>query len=254
MAGSVGRLARATRRVVKAIAVLLPVVIGGLSLRDVTFESVVDVVTRSNAVIWRATIVAYFVSLIFGAYSDIDDQERVYRGAAAGGSLPITAGALILLLAATGGVLAYSPTFEIFAAALAAFWLTFAVGWKYMVTQITTPLVATSREFYETGKNYAGLERLKVVEEFVAGRWQIRRFLAGGAFAIAMIGLAIASRLGVNDVPIAGHIDWETVKSLAMLVFVLAMEAWIWAKRIKMKSLLMGLDQLSDRYSFVLRA
>lgn len=251
---AVGRLARATRRVVKAVAVLLPVVIGGLSLKDVTLASVVEVVTRSNAVIWRATIVAYFVSLIFGAYSDIDDQERVFRGVADGGRLPIGGGAFILLLALTGGFLAYSPTFEIFAAALATFWLTFALGWKYMVSRITKPLIASSRDFYANAENHAGLERLRVVEEFVAGRWQVARFAAGGAFVLALIGLAVASYLGVNDIPVAGRIDWETMKSLAMLVFVLAVEAWIWAKRIKMKSLLMGLDQLSDRYRFVLRA
>ena len=247
---AVGNLARATRRVVKIIAVLLPALIAGLSLRDLTLESVVSVLSKSSDMIWKASVLLYFCSLIFGAYSDIDDQARVYRAAPDRGRLPFTAVAIISLLAVTGGALAYSPSFGFFAGALAVFWAIFAIGWKYMVAVISRPIIKSSRDGYLADRNHAGVERTAVIEDFVTGHWQVWRFAAGGVLALAILGLAVAEAMGVDALPTLGAINWDLVKALAMLVVVVAVETWIWAKRIKMKALLMGLDRLSERYHF----
>ena len=245
------RVGLAVRRVVKIVAVLLPLLIAGLSLRDLTLESVVEVLTKSNEVIWRVAIILYFVSLVLGANSDIDDQVKVFRVAAVDSKLPVPAYLLIGGLALAGAVLAYSQTFETFAVALAVFWTIFAIGWKYMVSAITNPMIAAARDVYSARNDYAGLEKTLVVEDFITGTWQISRYAAGGLFALVMLGLAAARYTNAAPLTVLGNINWDSVKSLGMLVFVVAMEAWIWAKRIKMKALLMGLDRLSDRYKFI---
>ncbi len=247
---AVDRLARTTRRVVKVVAILLPAVVAGLSLRDVTVQTVVDVLTRSNEVVWRVAILLYFASLVFGAYSDIDDQARVFRVAPRMGQLPLPAIAIILMLGIIGGIVAYSWSFEVFAIALTAFWVVWILGWKFMVGAVTAPMVGDSRAIYTRNNDYAGIERTRVVEDFLAGRWHIARFLAGGAILLMLLGLSLARHQNIAALPIVGALNWETLKAFGLLFFVLVMESWIWAKRIKMKALLMGLDQLARRYRF----
>ena len=248
---SVTRLARTTRGAIRLVTVLLPGVIAWLSFRDVPIDSIVDVLTRSNEVIWKAAVFIYFVSLILGANSDINDQELVYRVAPHDGRLPIAAGAIIALLALAGVVLANAGKFEHFAVSLAVFWIIFYIGWMYMVRTITGPMNMASRDTYAKLEQFVSLEKTFVVEHFLSGRWQVVRFAMGGAIIAIFLGLAAARMRQVNSLLMLGDVNWGAVKSLGMLFFVLSMESWMWAKRLKMKAMLMGLDELSRRYRFL---
>ena len=80
------------------------------------------------------------------------------------------------------------------------------------------------------------------------GAWQVWRFLAGALIICAMAFIAVGRSYFPHQLGELGHLPPELVQVLAMLFFVLIMEGWIWAMRLRTSAQLDILDELYSKY------
>src|SRR6266849_8241903 len=83
--------AHGTHRLVRLVEFLLPVIVGGLELRELILREGIarlpDTLRHAFAnpdistVLWKVALVLYFFSWVFGAESDTDMQSEVYLAA-----------------------------------------------------------------------------------------------------------------------------------------------------------------------------
>ena len=223
----------------------LPIVIASLEIGELIREggfrqlprALGEVVTNSDfaTVLWRASLVLYFLSWVFGAESDIDAQEEVYLVAPREGTLSQQDIGVGIGIAVVFGVLCWvSDSYRAFALALTGFWIVNVVTWRYLVRLLAKP-IRESRALYEREGRYIELERLRIAENYIAGNWQWWRFAIGAVLAIVMNGLA-----------------WFDLSrgyaAASIFAFVISVEAWIWLMRLRRKLALKALEEFGERY------
>jgi hypothetical protein len=103
---------------------------------------------------------------------------------------------------------------------------------------------AIRQSYVKYGKagEYIDMERVRVVELYVDGRWQWWRFAVGGALVLGLDALVFFA-----DLPPA-------YAQGAIFFFVMFVEAWIWIMRARTKLALSVLNDLSERYGEKLAA
>jgi hypothetical protein len=90
-----------------------------------------------------------------------------------------------------------------------------------------------------------------VLERYLCGKWQWYRFSLGG---IVILGLATIVYIKNSQLSIKYTVEpfsWDLIQALGMLVFVAAMEIWIWGERFRTKLSLEFLEDFKDRYSLL---
>jgi uncharacterized membrane protein len=188
-----------------------------------------------STILWKAALVLYFFSWVFGAESDTEMQADVYLAAPHEGRLTKQDIGVMLGIAIGFAVLCVvSDNYRGFALALTGFWLFNVIAWRYMVRALKTP-IHQSYVKYGQDKQYVEMEKLRVVERYVAGRWQWWRFAAGAILAAAMDALSFFD-LG------------QGFAQGSIFFFVVFVESWMWIMRAKTKVALRALDDLSERY------
>lgn len=238
--------AHGAQRLVKIIEYTLPVVVGGLELRELIHQEGIERLPEALAhaftnpdfstVLWRTALVIYFFSWVLGAESDTEMQADVYLAAPHGGRLTKQDAGVILGIAAGFAVLCVvSDSYRGFALALTGFWAINLIAWRYMVRVLKTPIHQSYVKYGREGR-YVDMERLRAVEGYVDGGWQWWRFAVGWLVALAMDGLAF-----FFDLPAA-------YAQGSIFFFVVFVEGWIWIMRSRTKLALRVLDDFSDRY------
>ena|SRR5579864_1264683 len=243
--GGIKKFASSAHRLVRLAEFFLPVIIASLEVGELIREGGVrqlplelgKVVTNADfaTVLWRASLVLYFLSWVLGAESDIDAQEEVYLVAPREGTLSTQDIGVGLGIAVVFGVLCWvSNNYRAFAVALTGFWIVNVITWRYLVRLLATP-IHESRALYERDARYIELERLRIAENYIAGNWQQWRFAIGALLAIVMNGLA-----------------WFDLSrgyaAASIFVFVLSVEAWMWLMRLRRKLALKALEEFGERY------
>ena len=223
----------------------LPIVIASLEIGELIREggfrqlprALGEVVTNSDfaTVLWRVSLVLYFLSWVLGSESDIDAQEEVYLVAPREGTLSQQDIGVGIGIAVVFGVLCWvSDNYRDFALALTGFWIVNIVTWRYLVRLLATP-IRESHTLYEREGRYIELERLRVAENYIAGNWQRWRFAIGALLAIVMNGLA--------------WFDFgRGYAAASIFVFVISVEAWMWLMRLRRKLALKALEEFGERY------
>ena len=237
--------AHGTRNLVRIVELSLPVIVGGLELRELIHEEGITRLpeTLRNAfanpdistVLWKVALTLYFFSWVFGADSDTEMQADVYLAAPHEGRL--TKQDIGVMLGIAGGFLVLclvSDNYRWFALALTAFWTINLIGWRYMAGVLKTP-IHQSYVKYGRAKEYVEMEKLRAVERYLTGRWQWWRFVAGAILAVAMDALSF---LDLRPGFAQGSIFF----------FVVFVESWMWIMRAKTKVSLRALDDLTERY------
>jgi hypothetical protein len=246
---SVTRLARLTRLLIRIIFPIFPLAFAWLSLRNVSWNEMAQAFSTPsvNDFLWKGTIFVYFTSWLAGAYSDVNDQEDIYLLAPGGGRLPLLATLGAITIAACGMTLIYVEGHLAFAVVLTVFLVSYFLGWRIFVRALR-PIIEGSRTLYNREADVIGAERLLAVEHFFTGRWQFYRFLCGAVIVVMILGVAI-SKHGAT-IPLAGYpmlID-PVARPFGMMIFVLFMDIWLWAMRLRMKATLSALSRLGREY------
>ena len=247
----VTRFVHATRSLIKYIAIGLPLVFTWLTLNDISIESIDNLISNTTAtdVVWKSALILFFTSWIWGTSYDTDMQELVYLSAPKKGQLPLHAIGVSVMIAIVMSVLLWVPDYQTFTLVLILFWLINLIAWRYLVWFIVGSMIASSEVTYRENQDYFGLEKLKIVENYICGRWQWWRFIFGGILCLAMIVLAISPQENYF-IPVANiSVSQSFIHSMSIFLFVTLMETWIWVVRIKSRVSIDVLDDFRNRYS-----
>jgi hypothetical protein len=237
--------AQGTHRLVWWIETSLPLIIGGLEVRDLIKEEGIGQLPYKlqqafanpdiSTVLWKTALVIYFFSWVFGADSDTEMQSEVYLAAPHKGRLgKQDLGVMLGIVAGFVVLCIVGNNHRWFALALTGFWTINILAWRYMVRMLKTPL-HQSYVTYGRAKQYVEMEKLRAVERYITGEWQWWRFAIGAVLAAAMNVFAFVElRPGYAEASI--------------FFFVVFVESWMWLMRVRTKLSLRVLDDLSERY------
>ena len=244
-------LYRNAQRAIGVIALLLPFIYAYLSFKDVPLQDILKSLSSQSAasILWKIVLAIYFFAWVFGTRTDAEDQEIVYRHVPEGGQFPRGSIGVLAGIFVLAAILLWSPSFEFFVGALTMFFAFNVFAWRYLVKEVVTPSVNASHASTWAEGHYIDSERIRVVSDYLRGPWQWYRF-GLGAFVIAGLwGLVIAKYMNFVVPGIPDPVSWQLAQVLGMLVFVLAMEIWIWSKRLQTKLALDFLKDLGQRYT-----
>ncbi|MHB1056028.1 MAG: hypothetical protein ACYC6B_09905 [Thermoleophilia bacterium] len=196
------------------------------------------------------SLVIYYTSWAFGAPSDASDQvEAYYTGAP---RIPKWTYSLVVVLFLLFTLLFYVNTFELFSVFLLLFWVTHAAIYFYYLKAIVNPPLEASRQYFEDNFYYTKLEKLKVVENHNKGPWVVWRMTTGVVLGMVIVILAFTNLsqavAGLNE-----SLTPDFVKSLAIFLFVVSLEGWVWGMRIRMKVSFRNFNLIEDSYELCKR-
>lgn len=226
-----------------------------LQLKDIPYGAIVE---GTNPQHLREIVLAlYYLCWVSGTTFDVAMQRRVYIRDPQGGHMPKLAfGAVGMLIVVAGILLWVKDADDKFAVALAAFLVVNIIGWRVLLSRVR-PVIRESEATYRSEGNYFALEQLRVVERYIAGLWQWLRFgcmavAVGCALAVALSGdarVATAALLHrvVSDISQAAIARLLPVVALAL--FVLVAETWIWIMRASVKATLTAIEHLEAGYT-----
>jgi hypothetical protein len=245
------RLNKNAQSAINIAALVLPLLFTYLSFRNVPIMDVLKAISEASVanILWKCVLAIYFLLWVLGTRTDAEDQAIVYRYAPKGGRLSYSAVGVIATVLIFGAILLYSRNFEEFTLALAAFFAIDWLAWRYLVRFVIRPIVSASREIYAAEGDVIGAERLGIVERRICGRWKWWRNCAGG-LVIAVLGvIAFFKQDAQTLLGFDAVVSWELIQVMAITLYVLVMEVWIWAERFRAKISLQLLDDLGERYA-----
>ena len=145
-----------------------------------------------------------------------------------------------------------------FAGALSVFLAANIAGWVYIVRRVR-PIIHASELQYKD-KDFAELERLHVVKDYIAGNWQWHRFVVMCLLVVIVDLICFTSAPKViesithsfaNTLP-SGLVS-SLLPNLSLILFVLVAETWIWIMRARTQAFLNVIFALKQKYRFQLR-
>jgi hypothetical protein len=221
-----------------------------LSFKDVPFGEIIESLSSASGatIIWKCTLALYFLLWVLGTKNDSEDQEIVYRQVPGRGRLSYASIGVIAGIFVLAAILLWSPSFEFFVFALSLFLIFNVFSWQYLIRSIVAPSIRASRQSSEDVGDYIGREQLRVVERYLCGRWQWYRFLLGGVVVSSFWALIYLKHSSLVIPGVPSFVSWELLQALAMIVFVMAMEPWIWSERLRTKISLALLEDFRGRY------
>ena len=243
-------LARRIRWLIRVFGGILCLLFGYLKLRGVPVGQSLGAV--SAEIFLKGALITYFFSWYFGTINDVNDQKLVYYKVPNRGQLPWQGILICFLLAGVFGVLCYVDSSRQFIVMLVLFLLINLIGWAYLVKTFLPTVIHASRAEFAASNQYANLAKLDIVWQYLTGKWQCIRFVYG---FIAIGGVAL---LGFTDLAtkfnkIYPAIPASTYVALSLLLYVVTLEGWIWAMRIKSKISQHAVDQVHVVYNLVPR-
>jgi hypothetical protein len=249
---SVKQLNKHAQAAINIAAIVLPVIFTYLSFRGLPVMDILKALSEASvaSILWKLVLAVYFLLWVLGTRIDSEEQAAVYLHAPNRGNLSGSAIGIIVALLIFGAILLYSRNFEEFVLALAAFYIVDFIAWRYLVRYVIRPIIVLSKGIYENKQDIIGIEKLAIIERRICGQWKWWRNSIGG---IVILALGIIAFLKREDGTLPGFvpaISWELIQVIAMTVYVLVMEVWIWAERFRAKIALQLLEDLGERYTF----
>lgn len=253
----VDTLATWARRFIKIIAGILAAVFTWLQLKD--FELAVVVERTTPELLRKATLVIYYLCWIGGASFDVSVQQKVYVADPARGRLDAKTYAIVIGFFAVALLLLWASDNErLLAPMLAIFVVANFFGWRHIVSR-TRETVRASREKF--GKDYLRQEELKLVDDYMTGKWQLTRFAFMLAIVLCANVVTFFQPVRQNLAFFLGHFSSAfTVENLPLLLpsffifsFVMIAESWIWLKRAIVAVCLSYAETLRTDYKLVRR-
>lgn len=207
--------------------------------------------------ILRIALVMYYLSWVAGTKFDLTTQKSVYlldpnRAQSRIPSITVV-GSILVAFAILLWVKDEDPKFVLALSVLVA---VNVVSWRFFLRDIVNPIITATREIYRGERDYFGLERLRVIEGYIGGDWQWRRFaVMAGMMLIASVLVAFSPlRTSLADLlnRLYPSLPAEKVSPLLtaafLAIFVLVAEGWIWIMRIRTRLSLQLLAVLDSRY------
>jgi hypothetical protein len=256
----VNKLARTARLAINVIAGVLALFFTWVKLSGTSMLPVLA--STEPEVLAKVILVFYYLCWVFGTGFDVGNQQAVYVSDPKEGRIALdTFGVLVALAIVTAALLWASDDIKVFAAMLVVFFIANILLWRYLLTRVR-PIIEASAKIYREHKNYPDLERLHVVENYLAGDWQKQRFLAmclllAAANVICFVepaqqALAAVVRLilPASLVPAIARL----LPHLSIILFILVAEIWIWIMRVRTWTSLHVIAALRERYELRPRA
>jgi hypothetical protein len=247
-------LGRNVRRAIWLIGAVLALIFGWLQFRDIPMASLIE--RTEPDLLLRLTLALYYSCWVFGTTFDTNIQTAVYVRDPNRGLIPKSAYLLLAGFGVVAGILMWASKSEAYFAIVLTLFVAFnIVGFIYILSHVQ-PMMAASKEQYESKRDYFGLEQLDLVITYMTGPWQRLRFVVMIVLAIGMNvivfwddGRAFVANLLVVFVPPtdAAMMD-RLIPSLSFLVFVLVAEGWIWIQRVRVRTAIDLIESLSEKY------
>jgi hypothetical protein len=198
-------------------------------------------------IIGEFAMAVYLAGWVGGMKLELEWQEEFVPEAPSPGKTILSAvgaGALLLAFFVPMCLLVERGWWTWAFAVLIGFWTVNAAGWQFGLVRLMTAQFKAARR--AAGANELLALRIGLAMDHVVGPWQRWRFGAGAVLAVACV---VTSRTPLPAL-LAGR--WhlaspEVLLATLLLVFVVAMEAWIWVKRVVVIGGLAVLDDLEER-------
>jgi hypothetical protein len=248
------RFARFTRSIINALAVVLGLLIAYLQIKDIRPDALL---TPSSAdIAWRAALVLYYWSWVGGAKFDTNIQELAYIAFPGQGKWPPQPYAVLVIFVVMAALLLKSyGNITHFSLALTGLLLVDHALWLYL-RRFLRKSIDDSRIYYAAEGKFYELEILRMVESYMFGRWKLWRLIGGATIVIAADVFAFSQAFqevtasAVQIIcPLLSSDDAILLSySLVFLVYVLAMESWLWLNRVRTYLRLDTLEYLNRLY------
>jgi hypothetical protein len=239
------RFTRTIRSIIKLSALVLPLFFVWLRFRGVDVMPVVR--TLPATVLLRASLVLYYFSWLYGTIFDTDIQELVYYTAPTEeGKVPPTAIVVMLSIAAMFGILCAIKSFQQFLMFLVAFWLLDILSWRYLVTRLLPSVFRNSSDHFNKYHEDAKIDQLEFVKDYHIGRW--KWFRSFGGLVLLVVLNVIAQTSILDQLAARIHMSVDTTLALAVAMFLLFVEGWVWTMRLKTRFAIQTIERLRHRY------
>jgi hypothetical protein len=248
------RFARLTRSIFNTAAVVLGLLIAYLQIKHIKPDLLLT--TSSADIVWRVALVAYYWSWVGGANFDTNIQELAYTSFPGHGRWPLQSYAVLTILVLMGAVLLVTyENIAHFSLALTGFLLADYGSWFYL-RRFLRQSVDDSQAAYAAGSRFYELEILKIVRDYIFGRWKVWRLMVGAVFVITADLFAFNrafQEATANAVQIicpwlsAGDSIFLSY-SVFFLLYVLVMESWLWLNRLQVYLRVLALEYLNGLY------
>jgi hypothetical protein len=237
--------ARTIRLIIKLSAFTLPVFFVWLRFRGVDVMPVVR--TLPATVLLRASLVFYYFSWLYGTTFDTDIQELVYYTAPTEqGKVPLATIVVMLSIAAMFGILCAVKSFQQFLMVLAGFWLLDILSWRYLVTRLLPSVFKASLAQFNKNGDDAKIDQLEFVRNYHFGSW--KWFRSFGGLVLLIVLNVIAQTSTIDQLAARIHMSVDTTLAVAVAMFLLVVEAWVWIMRLKTRFAIETIEHLRYRY------
>lgn len=237
--------ARTTRLIIRLSAFIVPFFFVWLRFRGVDVMPVVR--SLPATILLRASLVLYYFSWFYGTTFDTDIQELVYYTAPTKqGKVPAAAIVIMLAIAAMFGALCAIKSFQQFLMFLAGFWLLDILAWRYLVTRLLPTVFRASSDHFKQVGDDAKMDQLDFVKDYHVGSWKWRRSIVGVVLLLVLN--VIARTTMVSWLAIRLQISVDTTLAVAVTMFLLFVEGWVWIMRLRTRFAIETIEHLRHRY------
>ena len=257
--GPIGGLATLARKFIAIVSGSILLLFAWIQIKDVQVGETLQ--KMSPELLIKTSLIIYYAGWVGGTNFDTNYQQRAYLVDPKRGHVTMEAFILVTIFGGAALALLWVRSDEkLFAILLGVFTISNIMGWRYIVRRVRPIIVASRSKFIELG-DYFGLEQLNIVDTYMTGRWQRHKFIA----ILVMVVLTcivtfsddvrfLLGKLVNSSVPdISVETMAKLLPGLCLLIFVLAAEGWIWAKRLGVWSACLVIAKLEERYDLKLR-
>jgi hypothetical protein len=250
----IDRLAAILRLSLKIFGSILVLVFARLQFKDIPVTLILE--NAQPLVLLKLVLTAYYFSWVFGLSFDINTQQIVYvydpnKGRMTWSSI----GAISLLMLVAGLLFWASGSEQHFAGVLNIFVVSNIFLWLLLLKRIRM-IIRASKEVYLNESEFFELERLSVVESYIAGSWQRHRFVALCILMLAMdvvcFNSVLRQQLSTSGQFLLPDLSSAVIASLlpnaSLIIFISIAEGWIWIERAKTRASLHVIDRLRAKY------
>jgi hypothetical protein len=251
----IDQLASRIQMAIKVVGGLLAGIFTWLQLKDFPFIPLLE--SAPPEALLKFVIATYYFSWVFGTSFDVKLQQSVYVSDPSRGRLTWAGAVALVVLAVIAAILLWvSDSTKEFAAVLNVFVLADLLTWRYHLIPRTSPIIRASKNIYVQDKEYFDVERLRIVENYMVGKWHWHRFIVLGG-VLLMINLLcfvdpVRKFIGASSELMVPALKIGLAESLlpvlAIILFVAVAEGWKWMLRMRISITLHVMSDLKKKY------
>jgi hypothetical protein len=254
-AESVERLAEIGNYVIWTTSTVLVALFAWIQLSESPFIEAAKNVSPEFLI--TTALVVYYACWLFGATFDLKAQKTAYVvDPYQNRFLKEAIGVGFLFLLVSVALVAASTNIHYFVLVLAAFVLMNFLGGRFIRFRVHRAIEASRRKLLGR-KNFFRAEELRLVENYMFGVWQDRRFCLMLAFVFTIIGVSFNETIRAGftkalvflGLPLPANTIHALLPASLILLYVLTAESWIWFKRLELTFALRAIRKLRERFT-----